>query len=307
MDGILGIGRGDNVQGTIEAPQVMDVLKTSNIIGAKLYGIHLNRGKDGVLDGELNLGEPNKERYDGDLNYMKIVENDSGFWEIGVDNVGVDGTELGIAGKSAIIDTGTSFILMPEPDATSVHDLIPNYKKSGETYTVPCDTTQVVWLEFGGQKYNISTKDYIGGEAGDGNCKSNIIGRKTFGDNQWLVGDVFLKNVYSVFDFDNSQVGFGVKGGEQETPTSASSGTPTATPTPGESSSPSSTPVTAAPSDSSSAGSSSTGSASPTNPTAEALDTPGASASPSPTGAASSISASSFALSAALGVLVMFI
>jgi cathepsin D len=29
------------------------------------------------------------------------------------------------------------------------------------------------------------------------------------GTDIWLVGDVFLKNVYTVFDYDNAQIGFG--------------------------------------------------------------------------------------------------
>lgn len=211
MDGILGIGRGVKVEGSINAPQVMDVLSNNRLIGAKLYGIHLSRGKDNLNDGELNLGEVNKDRFSGDLNWSNCVDNENGFWEITIDNAGVNGKEVGITGRSAIIDTGTSFILMPEPDAVKIHQQIPGYKQDGETFSVPCETTSVVQFSFNKQVYNISTTDWRGGKLDSGLCRSNIIGRQTFKDTQWLVGDVFLKNVYSVFDFDKKRVGLGVK------------------------------------------------------------------------------------------------
>lgn len=42
------------------------------------------------------------------------------------------------------------------------------------------------------------------------------MGRQTFGEKQWLVGDVFLKNVYTVLDAEQGRVGFGVKNAAQE-------------------------------------------------------------------------------------------
>jgi hypothetical protein len=211
----------------------MDVLKTSNLIGSKLYALHLNRAEDGLNDGEFNLGEPNKERYDGDLNNVPAVENDFGLWEIGLDDAGVDGNGLGISGRTAFIDSGTSFIFVPETDATAIHDLVPgSTKKGNENYVVPCDTDKAIWFSFGGQKYNISAADWVGEET-DGGCSSNIIGRTTFAETQWLVGDAFMKNVYTVFDFDNSQVGFGVKSGESEdAPTNTESPSPSGTASP---------------------------------------------------------------------------
>ena len=82
---------------------------------------------------------------------------------------------------------------------------------------MPCDTSAAIQFSFNDRVYNISTADWVGGkDDGSELCRSNIVGRKTFGDNQWLVGDVFLKNVYSVFDFEGSRVGLGVLGQEQD-------------------------------------------------------------------------------------------
>ncbi|KAF2127427.1 acid protease [Dothidotthia symphoricarpi CBS 119687] len=209
MDGILGIGRGEKVVGTTESPQVMDVLSSSKLIGAKLYGIHLSRNTDGLNDGELNLGEVNTDRFDGDLNWSDCVENETGFWEIPISDAGVNGKTLGLNGRTAIMDTGTSFVLMPPADALAIHTQITGYKQSGETFSVPCDTKAVIQVSFNQKAYNISTEDWLGDKLDSGLCRSNIVGRQTFSATQWLVGDVFLKNVYSVFDFDGSRVGLG--------------------------------------------------------------------------------------------------
>jgi len=222
MDGILGIGRG--VQGTgddeIAAPQIMDLLSSQDLIGAKLYGIHLSRGEDGKMDGELNLGEVNKDRFTGDINYIECVDNESGFWEIPLQDAGVDGKSANLTtgvDRTAIMDTGTSFILIPEPDALALHSQIQGFEQDGETFFVPCDTSAAIQFSFNDRVYNISTADWVGGkDDGSELCRSNIVGRKTFADNQWLVGDVFLKNVYSVFDFEGSRVGLGVLGQEQD-------------------------------------------------------------------------------------------
>jgi hypothetical protein len=220
MDGILGIGRGAGTDG-IAAPQIMDVLSSDDLIGAKIYGIHLSRDQDGLLDGELNLGEVNTARFTGDLNYMDCVDNDTGFWEVPLEDAGVDGQTVGLTGRTAIMDTGTSYILMPEDDALAIHKKIQGYKQDGETFFVPCDSTSVVQFHFNKQVYNISTADWKGGKVDSGLCRSNIVGRQTFSATQWLVGDVFLKNVYSVFDFDNSRVGLGIMDGEEATVSSA--------------------------------------------------------------------------------------
>jgi hypothetical protein len=231
MDGILGIGRGVDTEEGVDAPQVMDSLKDESLIGSKLYGIHLSRSKDGLNDGELNLGEANKDRYSGDLNWIDCVPNDTGFWEIPIDDATVNGKTLGLSGKKGIMDTGTSYILMPPADALAIHSQISGYIQSGETFSLPCDTKVPLQFVFGKTGYNISTSDWLGGKLDSGLCRSNIVGRQTFNESQWLIGDVFLKNVYSVFDFEESRVGLGTPPTEQEqSSSSSSSSSATATP-----------------------------------------------------------------------------
>jgi hypothetical protein len=244
MDGILALGRPDTISGDhngVNSPSLMDVLISQKIISSKFFGIDIWRDADGGNnDGEINFGGPDSSRYDGSLNYVSAIKNSNGFWEIPASDAGVDGKSAGLTGRSAIIDSGTSFILMPPGDAQKLHALIPGSSQNGEAFTVPCDTSSKVQLSFGGKTYDISTKDYVGRALGGGACSSNVVGRQVFEASQWLVGDVFLKNVYAGFDFDGQRVGFGVK----KATTVASSTSATANPTQTTSSRPSSPSTT---------------------------------------------------------------
>ncbi|KAF1960089.1 acid protease [Byssothecium circinans] len=232
MDGIMGLSRGTSTSGN-GTPLIVEALANAKLISSKLYGLHLGRAKDGKNDGELNLGEVNKERFSGDLNWIDSVKSDRGFWEVPVADIGFGGKTIGLkAGdKTGIIDTGTSFFYMPPTEASALHKLIEGSSQDGENFQVPCSTTSPITLKFGSVTYNMSATDWVGDKNEDsGLCNSKIIGRKTFQENQWLVGDAFLKNVYTAFDYEKGRVGFGVKSGNatQQSATSSSSASPSA-------------------------------------------------------------------------------
>jgi hypothetical protein len=241
MDGICGMGRLNDVTSNptgVGAPTLMDALASGGFVSAKQFGIRLSRNSDGLNNGEVNFGGPDQSAYQGSLNYISTVNNTNGFWEIPLQAAGVDGKTAAIQSKvTALIDSGTSYILIPPSDAVALHANIPDSNHTGgETFTVPCSTTQPITFMFGGKPYNISPKDWIGASVGNGQCHSNIVGLQTFGSNQWLLGDVFLKNVYTLFDYDGSRIGFGYLQGSavpNATMPTPSNGTQTTVPTGG--------------------------------------------------------------------------
>lgn len=217
MDGIVGLGRGDTTEPAINAPTFMDALKSAGAIKAKLYGLSLWRESDGgTNDGEISFGSADHSKYSGSLSYISIIDNPDGFWEIPIGDASVNGKSLGLSQRSALIDSGTSFILMPSDDAQKLHGQIPGSQQNGERYTLPCNWQGTVSLTLNGITYDISYKDIV--YQSSNQCISNVVGRQTFGPDQWLVGDVFMKNVYTVFDFDGSRLGFGKKSASSEAP-----------------------------------------------------------------------------------------
>jgi hypothetical protein len=226
MDGIAGFGRVTKVSNNptgVGAPTLMDTLVSQGVINANLFGLRLSRAGDGLKNGMINFGAPDTSAFSGDINYISTTTNSRGFWEIPLDGVKYDGKDAAIqSGVTTIIDSGTSFMMLPLSDAQAIHKLIAGSVNDGETFSIPCSTNKVLSLTFGGKSYTISPKDYVGELLSGTTCSSNIVGRTTFSSTQWLVGDVFLKNVYSVYDADNNKVGLAPVAGVDSSTASSS-------------------------------------------------------------------------------------
>jgi len=217
MDGILGLSRQSG-----DYPNFLQTLVTSKTLKDNVFGMDLNRASDGPNTGEITFGAPDTSRYSGDLTYTSVTENNLDDWAILLDNVGVGTKQSGISGKPAYIDSGTSYIFGPPTDVIKFHALIPDSATTdNSTFTVPCSTTAPVTFTFSGVTYSVSSKDWVGPKV-NGVCTSNIFGVSVVDKNSWLVGDTFLKNVYAVFDVDQSRVGFAPKKGATSTATSTS-------------------------------------------------------------------------------------
>ena len=205
MDGILGLSRTtSNVQNFVQTLVASKELK-SNIIG-----FDLNRAKDGTNNGEVNFGAPDTSKYSGSLSYTTCASDTSldvqGDWAIAMDNIGFGTQQVGITGKLAYIDTGTSYIFGPPADVKTFHAAVSGSDSSDcVSYTVPCSTTTSATFTFSGVTYEMSAEDWVGPET-KGICYSNIYGEAVIPD-QWLLGDTFLKNVYTVFDVDEGRIG----------------------------------------------------------------------------------------------------
>ncbi|KAF2642404.1 acid protease [Massarina eburnea CBS 473.64] len=291
MDGIIGLGRGTTSDGDTSAPLLIDALSSAKLISSKIYGLHLGRASDNKNDGELNLGDVNKDRFDGDLNWLSASNSDRGFWEVDIADVGFDTKTVGgVTGKVGIIDTGTSYFFMPPTEAATLHKLIDGSTQDGESFQVPCSTTAPVTLKFGSTTYNMSSADWVGSKGNSGLCNSKIVGRATFGSDRWLIGDAFLKNVYTVFDVDNSKIGFGVKSAGSNDSSSTTSTTSSSTSASPSGSGTSATSTVGTPSSATTRTSSS--SASPAHDTPTSSSKPSTNPSP-PSGSSTSNSPSS--------------
>ncbi|KAG5982102.1 hypothetical protein E4U55_002280 [Claviceps digitariae] len=202
FDGILGMsmnkGASDNF---------LSALADGNKLEKNIFGVALNRAADGRNNGEVRFGATNPDKYQGDISYTSVASKGQD-WSIVIDDMAYGGKKAGNGGVLAYIDTGTSFVFGPGDRVKKLHAIIPGSSSAdGLTYTVPCDSSDDLTFTFSGVDYRLSPKDWISPKDNEGKCTSNIYGHEVV-DGAWLLGDTFLKNVYTVFDRDQGRIGF---------------------------------------------------------------------------------------------------
>lgn len=208
FDGIFGMAF-DKLSAQNATTPFANMVKQKTVANS-FFGFHLSRALDipkGDV-GTLTLGGVDKSKFTGTISNNDVV-GDTGFWLITLDEASVNGKCAVNTSRLSVIDTGTTLVLIPTADATSIHAQIPGSSLIQGSFVVPCNTTAKVSFKFGGVSYNIDPRD-ISTQAipsSPGNCLSGIQASNALG-NAWLVGDVFLKNVYSVFDINKKTVGF---------------------------------------------------------------------------------------------------
>ncbi|KAL1408679.1 hypothetical protein Q8F55_005492 [Vanrija albida] len=166
--------------------------------------------------GTITFGGVNESLYTGDINYIPLVGRD--YWRIPLEYIEVNGEAVatGIANLAAI-DTGSTLIVGPQDIVENFYAKVPGAEPRPNWdgfWWFPCESVYnlSVALHFGGTAYPINPMDMIYA-TGDGTCTGGIVSSSSQsqisgGRIQWVIGDVFLKNVYSVFQYAPPSVGF---------------------------------------------------------------------------------------------------
>ncbi|KAH9945288.1 acid protease [Epithele typhae] len=210
FDGLMGLA-----QSTLSNQQVLTPVESmakAGLITDAITSYKISRVSDGTNDGEITFGGLDETKFDSATltTFNNAASGQAaGFWEGAMDAVTVDGTDTGLTGRTAILDTGTTLIIAPTADADAVHKLISGAQSDGQGgFVIPCNTNSTVALSFGGTSFDISTKDLVFAQADNTgtNCISGISSGQIIDATTWLVGDVFLKNAYFSTDVTKNTI-----------------------------------------------------------------------------------------------------
>ncbi|KAL1945921.1 hypothetical protein VTO73DRAFT_1923 [Trametes versicolor] len=190
--------------------------------------------------GVLTLGGTNSTLFTGDIEFLPLTNAATPtFWMLTMTGATVQGKSVTIpSGDAALsaIDTGTTLVGGPTDAVNAIYAAIPGatpVPSMAGFWQFPCSTEVQVSFAFGGKSWPISSADMNLGRISASQCVGGIFdltqGSDVTGGNgnpTWVVGDTFLKNVYSVFRANPAAVGFA----ELSNAAGGSSGTPTSIP-----------------------------------------------------------------------------
>lgn len=214
-DGILGLAF-NTLSNSL--PTLMDTLKTQGIIEEAVFGVYLNDNgfsEDNTdLQSNIMLGGYDVEKYtqNGTLTFLKVYSQ-IGFWAVSLEGVNYGSQALTLTSVLAIVDTGTSYIIGPQSEISQfMQPLLASGMCSSTVSGVLCDCGNRYSLSdysdlsftLGGYSFTVPAETYMWQQGSQ--CLLLVGAIQDMG--MWILGDVFLRNYYTVFDMDNQRVGF---------------------------------------------------------------------------------------------------
>ncbi|KAM3583976.1 hypothetical protein VKS41_003942 [Umbelopsis sp. WA50703] len=232
VDGIIGFGPDDLTEGTVSntnvVPTVVDNAYTQGLISSKVLGVYfdpLSGSETTATNGELTLGGVDSSKYTGSITYTPITSTSpsNAYWGINISKIAYGTTTVSSSSLPGIVDTGTTLIYFQTSTYKALYKNVPGYTLDSNTGLVKIPASSYsglknVVLTIGGTSFTLTPAEYIlpqaqvaswGGVAGN---YYSLIGDLGTGDGlDFILGQKFLENYYSVFDTTNSRVGLATR------------------------------------------------------------------------------------------------
>ncbi|KAK7461034.1 hypothetical protein VKT23_008962 [Stygiomarasmius scandens] len=204
IDGILGLAF--PAISNLNSNPFFNTAINQGTVSSGEFGFYLSQSGS-----ELYLGGANSNLYTGSIEFHS-VDTSTGFWQITGASIKSGGSTI-VSGFETIIDSGTTIMYGPPSQVKTFYSKIGGklFDSTNGFYSFPCNNVPSVAFNWGGKDWTISADNFNLGTttSGSSQCVGALAAQDLgLGSNTWLLGDSFMKNVYSVFSFDRTAVGF---------------------------------------------------------------------------------------------------
>merc|ERR1719454_986685 len=201
FDGILGLGWDRiSVDGVLTP---VHNLINSGELSEPVFAFYLGDSAPGTLI----MGGTDSSHYTGDFAYVPLKSED--YWRIELDDLKVGGTSMTTC-KTAIVDSGTSLLAGPKDDVTKIATKLGATSVMNKEWVfTSCDKGGPdITVTLGGKDYTFKFADYT--IKSGSTCLFAMMGIDVPAPNGplWILGDVFMRKYYTVFDWGQKRLGF---------------------------------------------------------------------------------------------------
>jgi hypothetical protein len=202
FDGILGLGFDSISVGGKET--VFHNAIDQGVVKEGKFAFYLGDN----ADGELSWGGYDKDKFEGDeLHWVKLSH--ATYWQIDIDSISLSSSYTS-GPTNAIVDSGTSLLTGPTSAVSLIAESIGATRSLMGQYTVDCDSISSIpelKLTIDGKEYVIPGEKLVL-QTSAKMCLLAIMGMDfAEGGPAWILGDVFMREYYTVFDYENKAVG----------------------------------------------------------------------------------------------------
>jgi len=203
-DGVMGLAF--QSISTLNAPPVFQTLISEGVLDSPVFGIKL-----ATSGSELFLGGTNSKLYTGDFTWVPLTNQSA--WLASFNSISVRGVPV-VGSQTAVFDTGASNIISDTAGIATLLGAINGAQPAPQIgegiYTIPCTFNIPISINVGGKEISISPATFNRGpiSPGSSTCLAGASSISELRTGIWILGDVFLQNVYTAWDVGNGRIGF---------------------------------------------------------------------------------------------------
>ncbi|KAK2851322.1 hypothetical protein Q5P01_007598 [Channa striata] len=200
-DGILGLAfqsiASDNVV------PVFNNMISQGLVSQPMFSVYLSGNS--AQGSEVVFGGVDSNHYTGQITWIPLTS--ATYWQIKMDSVSINGQTVACSGGcQAIIDTGTSLIVGPTSDISNINSWVGASTDQYGDASVNCQNIQSmpeVTFTLNGNAFTIPASAYV--SQGYYGCTTGF--GQGGSDQLWILGDVFIRQYYAVFDTQGPSIG----------------------------------------------------------------------------------------------------
>jgi hypothetical protein len=205
FDGILGLAF--PVLSVNKVPTAFQNVVSQGLVEEAVFSFYL--GNSATDKGELLLGGYNTRHFTGEITWVPLKA--ATYWEINLAGLNIGSTNyIASGGVNAIVDSGTSILTGPSESVKAIAAKLGAKEIIEGEYMLKCNYESLPNMDFviDGKIYTLTPQDYL---IPDGDlCLLGLMALDIPAPTGplWILGDVFMRKYYTVWDVTNQKIGF---------------------------------------------------------------------------------------------------